>query len=395
MKLIKDVWIVLTDRIIKGSVLFSRKFKDIFLEDGECSIYNDKTINEKYNMNNIEIIDGCNNYLTPGFIDIHIHGSRGCDTMDSNLESLQRIKKVLPETGVTSFLATTMSMSKNNIINSLKNIEMIKKQDKINSSNAGARLLGCHLEGPFLNKEYRGAQSKKHITSYDLKIIDDYKDIIKIVTLAPELKGAEKLIKHLCANNIVVSAGHTGASYEETIKAAKWGLTHITHLFNAMEKFHHRRPGIIGAALTIDLSIEIIADFVHLHPATIQIILKAKELDKIILITDQMRAGMLGEGEYELGGQKVIVENGSARLENGQLAGSVLTLDQAIRNIQKIGILSLNEIINMVTRNPAVLLGVEDEIGTIKKGNYADFVLLDNKFEVIQVFINGEKRKFD
>ncbi|MFP4661348.1 MAG: N-acetylglucosamine-6-phosphate deacetylase [Halanaerobiales bacterium] len=411
MKLIKNVKIVFKDNISEGAVLFSDIIEDIILEDignyiegirdclrnnslNNSSNYNSSTKEKSENgdLESLEIVDGKGYYLAPGFIDIHIHGSAGYDTMDSNLEALKEIGKSLVRSGVTSFLPTTMSMPRKSIDSALRNIQQLveSRDEGLN----GARILGCHLEGPFLNQDYKGAQSSKDIIKADNKLIEEYLDIIKIVTIAPEIEGAESFIKFLADNNIVVSAGHSGASYQKIITAIDWGLSHVTHLFNAMSKFHHREPGIIGAALTTDLTCELIADFVHVHPAAIKMVLQAKKLEHIILVTDQMRAGSMGEGEYDLGGQKVFVKDGSARLENGQLAGSILTLDQAVRNIKSVTDevidIPLYKIINMATYNPAKCLGMENEIGHIEKGKRADFVLLNDRIEVTEVFKDGQ-----
>lgn len=197
------------------------------------------------------------------------------------------------------------------------------------------------------------------------------------------------MISFLRAKGIICSAGHSGATYEEMLKALRSGISHITHLFNAMPGLHHRDPGIIGTALTTDISIELIADLIHIHPAVLQLVLQAKDLNQIILVTDQMRAGTLEDGEYEFGGQPVIVKEGIARLADGSLAGSRLTLDQAVRNISRISSLPLYKIINMVTYNPARLLGLDDELGWIRAGNRADFVLLDKGLKVKSVFKDG------
>ncbi len=382
MRLIKNVEIVLTDNIVNGSIVFSNKIENII----ENSVPNLNKIESLYG--NIEIIDGGGCYLAPGFIDIHIHGTAGFDTMDGSNKALYQIKKGLIKSGVTSFLATTMSMPINDIRIALKTISDEIERNHLDYD--GARLIGCHLEGPFLNKEYKGAQASKDIVSPDIELIKEYINIIKIVTIAPEIRAAEPMIRYLKDEGIIISAGHTGASYEDILSARKWGLSHVTHLFNAMTKLHHRKPGVIGAALTTDMTCELIADFIHIHPAVIKIVLQAKELEKIILITDQMRAGTLGEGDYNLGGQEVSVKEGSARLQDGQLAGSILTLDQAVRNIKQVSELNLYEIINMVTYNPAKLLRMEDQIGLIKEGNRADFVILNRELEVVDVYKDGQ-----
>lgn len=375
MKLIKNAKIVMPGGIEEGNLLFSDKIVEVLL---------DNSIN-KINEGELEVIDGDDCYLTPGFIDIHIHGAAGYDTMDASGKALNGISRALLKSGVTSFLATTMSMPVENIKAAL---EVIKEVAKYGTE--GARVLGCHLEGPYLNKNYKGAQAEEDIIPPDLEIIKDYTDIIKIVTMAPEKKSAEELIKYLKASNIVISIGHSEASYEEVMKARNLGLSHATHLFNAMVGLHHRKPGIIGTILSTDMTCDLIADFIHIHPAVLSIVLKVKGADKIILITDQMMAGSMDEGEYDLGGQRVIVKDGAARLENGQLAGSILTMDQAVRNINKISDLSVEEIIRMATYNPACLLGKENEIGSIKKGLRADLVLMDKELRIKKVYVGGK-----
>ncbi|MEJ6950463.1 N-acetylglucosamine-6-phosphate deacetylase [Natronospora cellulosivora (SeqCode)] len=381
LKLIHNTKVIFRDEIVDAAVLFSEKIEQVFIDCTPNKISKLKKENKK-----LEIIDGENNFLSPGFIDIHIHGSAGYDTMDASLESLKNIKNSLIRSGVTSFLATTMTMSRDNIRNALSNVrDLINKKE-----SPGASIIGVHLEGPFISKEFKGCHIAKDIISPDLKLIEEYKDIIKLITIAPELEGIKELINYLKENNIIASAGHTGASYEEVIAAFSQGLSHVTHLFNAMEKLHHREPGLIGAALSTDTTVELIADFIHVHPAVIKIVLQAKNSNDIILVTDAMRAASMEDGEYDLGGQKVIVKEGTARLENGRLAGSVLTLDQAIRNINKISNLPLDKIIKMVTYNPARILGMEDKIGCIKEGNIADFVFLNQDLEVVKVFKGGE-----
>lgn len=385
VNLLKNVKIVLPDKILQGSLLFSNRIEKIISDQNNDPL---NRLKDKYN--EIQLIDGQGYYLSPGFIDIHIHGAAGFDIMDGTGEALTYIKESLIKSGVTSFLATTMSMSLTDISKALKAIRREMGNEVIGTK--GARILGCHLEGPFLNKEYKGAQAEENIISPDIELVKEFRDVIKTVTIAPEVKGAGEFIRFLTKNNIISSAGHTAANYDDIIKAQEWGLVHSTHLFNAMTKLHHREPGLIGAALTTDMSCEMIADFIHIHPAVLNLVLQAKESNKIILVTDQMRAGALDDGDYDLGGQRVIVKDGSARLENGSLAGSVLRMDQAVRNIRKISDLEINEIINMVTYNPAKLLGMDKEIGLIREGNNADFTLLNADFEVKAVYKDGQRQ---
>jgi len=368
---INNVDMICQDQIKKGSIVFSNKIIDV---GGE--IKKDK----------MEVIDGSEMYLAPGFIDIHIHGAGGYDTMDDDPKAINEISKSIIKSGVTSFIPTTMTMSTEDIQRALGNIK-----EAINNGTKGARVLGANVEGPFINKEYKGAQNAKFIQKPQLDIIESYLDIIKLITIAPELAGSKELIEFLSKQQITVSAGHSAATYEKIMEAREWGLTHYTHLFNAMTGLHHRNPGMVGAALETDIECELIADFIHIHPAVIKIIFKAKKLSEIFLITDQMRAGSMENGVYDLGNQQVTVKDGEARLENGSLAGSVLTLDQAVRNINSLNILDLPKTISLVTRNPARILGLGGKLGTLAPGYLADMVLMDKDLNVKRVFKEGKE----
>jgi len=380
MKLIKNVDIVLPEKIIKeGLIEFDEKIQKIYKID-------DFDINQ-FDKRNYEIIDGKRGYLTPGFIDIHIHGTHGKDTMDATYDAVDTISKNIIRSGVSHFLPTTMTMAVQNIHKALKNIQLLKDKEL-----TGAQILGVNVEGPFLNKKKKGAQPEKHISDPDLDLLKDYRDIIKLVTLAPEKPGAEEFIKLMKKWGVVTSVGHSAATYNDIKKAYSWGLSHVTHLFNGMVGLHHRKPGIIGAALTTDMTVEIIADLIHLSPVILNLVTKYKSEDEIILITDSMRAAGLDEGEYSLGGQKVIVKDGEARLPSGSLAGSTLTLNRAVRNMFNNSDLSLSSVIKMVTLNPAKLLGIDNCKGIIQSGYDADLTLLDKNFEVKKVYIKGNKK---
>ncbi|MDZ7671566.1 MAG: N-acetylglucosamine-6-phosphate deacetylase [Halanaerobiales bacterium] len=375
MKLIKNVNIITPTKIIKNaSVLFDKKIKKIF-----------KT--NDFNENDYEVIDGNGGYLSPGFIDIHVHGAMGKDTMDASYEALDTISDTIIKSGVTSFLPTTMTMERKKVRNALKNIK-----ETIDRGLKGAQIIGTNVEGPFLNTEKKGAQDPKNIIEPDLKLLDGYESIIKLITIAPEKKGAKEFIKEMRKHGIKVSVGHSTASYEETIDAYNCGLSHVTHLFNGMIELHHRRPGIIGAALTNDMTVELIADLIHLNPVILDMVSKIKDSDKIILVTDSMRANGLEDGTYSLGGQKVILKDGEARIETGSLAGSTLTLDKAVKNMYNSTDLDLHTVFKMVTINPARLLGVDHYKGLIKENYDADLTLLNKNLEVKQVYIKGEQK---
>jgi len=334
---------------------------------------------------NIEIIDAKGAYLSAGFIDIHIHGSGGADVMDFTNSSLDTISKTLLQTGTTSFLATTMTMSKENIKNALLNIKRYSSKVK------GAKILGVHLEGPFINPTKHGAQNPKYIQNPNFELIKEHIDIIKLITLAPEIKGAKEFIYYIKKNypNIVLSLGHSSANYEEAKRSFRWGISHATHLFNAMNPLHHREVGAVGAVLEDStISCEIIADNIHIHPVLYGLIYKLKK-EKLLLITDAMRAGCMRCGEYSLGGQKVFVKDGKALLEDGTLAGSVLRLNDALKNFYNHCDIELPKLISMVTSTPAKMLGLED-IGELKEGYSADIVLFNSEFKILKIFVDGE-----
>ena len=306
--------------------------------------------------------------------------------MDASAEALEKISIVLAEHGVTSFLPTTMTMAREQIHSALENIRQAKKQGL-----SGAQVLGTHVEGPFISPDYIGAQNSENLIKPDLELLQDYYDIVEIVTMAPEVDGALELIKELKENNITASAGHSAATYEEFQEADQAGMNHFTHLYNAMTGLHHRKPGLVGAAFDSDSTVELIVDLIHHHQAVDRFTIQAKGVDKIILVSDGMEATGLEDGEYELGGQKVIVKAGAARLESGVLAGSVLTLDQAVRNLMEITEISIPEIFKMVSLNPAKKLGLDHKLGKIKAGYQADLVLFDRNFEVEKTIIKGQE----
>ncbi len=330
-----------------------------------------------------EVIDAKGAYLSAGFIDLHIHGSNGSDVMDATPKALETISASLLQTGTTSFLATTMTMAQEDILLALENI-------KSYNSKEGAKIAGVHLEGPFINSKKHGAQNPLYIQKPNIELIKPYMNIIKMITLAPEVEGAKEFIDYLKQKypKTVLSIGHSDASYEQTKESFKWGISHSTHLFNAMNPLHHREPGIVGAVLDSDeVSCEIIADLIHMHPMFFNLLYKLKE-DRLLLVTDAMRAGCMRCGSYDLGGQEVIVKDGEARLSDGTLAGSVLKLNDALRNFYKYADISLPNLIDMVTRVPAQKLGLK--IGELKEDYVADMVIFDKDFNILKTFVNGE-----
>lgn len=343
------------------------------------------------NMQNIEfdeIIDGKGQYLSPGFIDIHNHGNSGYDFMDSTIEAIDSIGKYHLQNGVTSYLGTVLTQSYENIVEAVKNIA--NYENKENSS----QILGIHLEGPFFSHSKKGAQPDKFIRDPDIIFIKELIKIsdnkLKMVSIAPEKDGALELIRYLKEKNVAVSMAHSNATYEEAMNGINNGATISTHLYNGMRSFNHREPGIVGASLTDDrVCCELICDRIHLHDAAIKLALKAKGTDKAVLVSDAMRAAGLKDGEFELGGQKVMVINGEARLSDGSLAGSTLNLNKAVYNMVKFLNVPIHEAVKMASLSPARAIGVHVNKGSIEVGKDADILLLDDNVNVSCVIKGG------
>ncbi|MDE5977544.1 MAG: N-acetylglucosamine-6-phosphate deacetylase [Turicibacter sp.] len=332
-----------------------------------------------------EVIDAKELYVSPGLIDVHIHGSGGFDIMDQTQEAIEMIGTSLAKNGVTSFLATTMTMSMDDIYRALTMIRQC-----MNRSLKGARVLGAHLEGPFINPKYKGAQSACHIKKPSYHLIKDYTDVIKLITYAPEMDEQGAFIKEIKAKtDIALSAGHTDATYVQMKEAVALGCHQVTHLFNAMSPLHHREAGVVGAALMSDVFTELIADNIHVSPDIFPFILDNKGKDKIILVTDCMRAGGMFNGTYELGGQTVHVEGGMARLENGVLAGSVLTLNQAVYHFLTATHATLSEVIHMASLNPAISIGIAHCKGSLAIGKDADIAIFDEEMNCYLSLVEG------
>ena len=331
-----------------------------------------------------EVIDAENNFVAPGFINIHIHGANGFDTMDDDLDALKKFAEFLPSTGVTSFLPTTMTMPLEKIYRALERI-----RDGKNFSH-GAKILGAHLEGPFIGKKFKGAQAEENILPADFELIKNFVDVIKIITVAPEECGLD-FIDRCREENIIVSIGHSAATYEEATAAIERGANHITHLFNAQSAFHHRKPGVVGAALDSNAIVEVIADNVHVHPVAQRLVAKVKPRSEIILITDSFRACALGEGLSELGGQKVFVKGNLATLEDGTIAGSVAKMNEVLKNFCANTKFDVASCVELVTKNPAVELKIFDKLGSLEVGKAADIVLFDDEFNIKKIFIDGKE----
>ena len=371
-------------KVIKnGKIILPNGEGKFFVAENKNLAFDKKILQIENSIDAENIIDAENNFVAPGFINVHIHGCNNSDAMDATPDALRNICNFLPSSGVTSFLPTTMTMTVEKIKAALKNIRERKF--------FGAKILGVNLEGPFVSEKFCGAQDKKNILQADFEIFSDFADIIKIITVAPEEITDKNFIPKCLEKNIVVSIGHSAATYEIAMKAIQRGASHITHLFNAQTGLHHRKPGIVGAAFNSNVFVELIADNIHVHPAAQKIVSKIKPVEEIILITDSCRACGIGDGESELGGQKIFVKNNVATLENGNLAASVATMNEVVKNFYDNTDLSLPEVIETVTKNPATELKIYDKVGSIEVGKAADFVIFDKNFEVQKTFIDGEE----
>ena len=329
-------------------------------------------------------------FVAPGFIDIHIHGAAGSDTMDATPSALARMAEFVSSHGVTGFLPTVMSSPIERMLAATHaaaqtagvGIESHSAYSRYNPTQHGAQILGINVEGPFLNPDFKGAQPEEGILSPDAAILKRILEAggghVRIMTIAPEMPGAVDIVKELASQGVLASVGHSGASYDEIRRAVRAGLRHVTHTYNGMRGLHHREPGVVGAALVHgELTCEVIADGIHVHPAAVRLVAQAKGPGGAVLMTDAMRAAGLPDGHYELGGQHVIVTSGAARLDTGVLAGSTLTMDDAVRNMVEFAGIPLHAAINMASSTPARLLGLAGRKGRIEPDMDADIVLLD------------------
>jgi len=341
-----------------------------------------------------EVINQPDGYIIPGFIDIHVHGGNGEDFMDASKDVLDKITSFHSSQGTTSMLATTMTAPKAAIDHVLREVNEYRSQGM-----PYAKLVGAHLEGPFISPKWPGAQNPEHIVHANIDWLEEwvstYPGLIRQVTLAPEREGALEAISWLSSHGIVAALGHTDATYEEVEAAVEAGLSHGVHTFNAMTGLHHRKPGVVGAMLGDDrLSCEIIADGIHVHPAAIRILARMKQDDNLILITDAMSATGMADGEYTLGDLPVVVENGIATLKSNRdsLAGSTLTMIKGFQLLVREVGLSIEQASRVGSLNPARKIGIDDCTGSLESGKLADILALSSDLELQGVWIQGQRK---
>jgi N-acetylglucosamine-6-phosphate deacetylase len=326
--------------------------------------------------------------VVPGFVDMHVHGGDGADFMDASDDAVARVATFHARHGTTALAATTLSGSREAIRDAVAAIARVAQV------NPTSEICGIHLEGPYINIRRAGAQNVASIRPADIHEVDallaQAPHLRWIVTLAPEIEGTRGLIEHF-RERALFSIGHTAADYAEAVVALEWGASHFTHLFNAMTGVHHREPGTAGAALVSpDATAELIADGIHVHPAVLRIAAAAMPR-RIALVTDAVRAAGMPEGTYKLYEHEFSVSAGAARLVDGTLAGSVLTMQRAVQNMVELAGLPFEMVIPMATEIPARLLGVSDRKGKIAPGYDADLVVLSPKFDVERVFVRGHE----
>jgi len=330
------------------------------------------------------IIDATGLYVAPGFIDLQVNGGAGYNFEDVTPDEVRRIVDFHVSHGTTSLLPTTVTAS---IAGIRATIDRVKRVDH-------PAILGMHIEGPFISQKRKGAQNPNYVLDPSVEKFDELvagnKGFIKIITLAPERPGADRLIPRIKEIGAVPSLGHSDATYNQALAAIEGGIGLFTHTFNAMREFHHRAPGAVGAALASDVMVELIADGIHVHPGAMKLLYRAKGPDKICLITDAISAAGLADGEYRLGGLQVFVKDGTARLADGTLAGSTLTMDKAVKNFMTASGCSLPEAVKAASLNQAGLLGIPDRKGSIELGKDADLVIFDADFDIDYTIIGGD-----
>ena len=376
MKGIRNGKIILPDRIEEeGVLIFDSAVKGIVSEDEARQLCD-------------EIVDVSGAYVSPGFVDVHTHAYFGKDVSDGEAEGIRIMAEKILRNGITSFCPTTMTVSLEDIQKSLDVCRELKVKSRVWD---GAEILGVHAEGPFINPARKGAQNEAHILPPDADFVLKNKDIIRIMTIAPEMPGMEEFVRTVReACDVVLSVGHTCADYDQTRAAVSWGVTHSTHTFNAMVGIHHRDPGTVGAVLTSpEVYCELIVDTFHVHPGLFRMLYDLKK-EKLVAVTDTIAAAGLPDGVYSSGGLRVTLKGIECRLDDGTIAGSVLQMNHGVGNVLKYTGLPLHEVINLFSRNPAASVGATEK-GTLEPGKDADIILMNESFEVLSAYRCGNK----
>lgn len=372
---IENVRVVAEAGLIESGSVHIRQGRIVCVTDGPASRAQGEAV-----------VDGGQRLLIPGMIDLHIHGANGRDMMDGTRASIEEVSRACAATGCTSFLVTSVSSTLEALL------QMVDRVREVAGHEPGARIAGIHAEGPYLNVNRRGMQNAAFLRHPSLmemeQVLGHAGPLLKMVTLAPELPGGLELTRHLRERGVIVAVAHSDASYDEAVAAFRQGASHVTHCFNGMRPIHHRDPGLIVAAFEAPhVSLQAIVDNVHLHPAIVRLMHRFKGPGGMVLITDALQAMGLGDGEYQFGGHTVTVRGGVARLADGTLASSTVTMNEALGNTARLGI-PLVDAVTMAATTPANLLGLPHK-GRIAVGADADLVLLDEEYRVLWTMIGG------
>ena len=376
--------------LVNGQVYLGRRFRPatVCMEDGKLRV-----LEAPCPTSDGEVFDAAGLKLVPGFIDTHTHGAVGVDVNGATAEDLEKISIFMASRGTTAWQCSILTDTREQ---TEWCIGEFKRHEKMEQS--GADLVGIHLEGPFLAKEYKGAMPEHLLKKNDLELVRHYQTLaegkINYITISPELPGVQEMIPALVEMGIVVGIGHSGATYDQAMGAIGLGATVGTHVGNAMRLFHQHEPAIFGAIMESDVYCETICDGRHLVPGSVRMYCKCKGLDRIVAITDSIMAAGLPDGNYHLGVNDVVVVDGDAKLaSNGTRAGSTLTQDVALKNMRKWLPYSLEEILPTLSENPAKEMGLWDRKGSLETGKDADVVLLDENDNVVHVFARGKQVK--
>lgn len=374
--------------IVNAQVYLDRHFVDatVCMENGKLRI-----LDEKWNTADGVVLDAAGLKVVPGFIDTHTHGAVGVDVNGATAEDLEKISCFMASKGTTAWQCSILTDTQQQ---TEWCIAQFKRHETMEQN--GAELVGIHLEGPFLAKEYKGAMPEHLLKKNDIALVRHYQELaggkIHYITISPELEGVQEMIPTLKEVGIVVGIGHSGATYEQAMSAIDLGASVGTHVGNAMRLFHQHEPAIFGAVMESDVYCETICDGRHLVPGSVRMYCKCKGLERIVAITDSIMAAGLPDGNYHLGVNDVVVKDGDAKLaSDGTRAGSTLTLDVALKNMLEWLPYSLEEILPTLTENPAREMGLWDRKGSIAEGKDADLVLLDGQCNVVHVFARGKQ----
>lgn len=352
---------------------------EILIEKGKIS-----QVGKQLKKKGMDVIDAREMYVSPGFIDLQVNGLLGVDFGNFDVDSPKSISDYFYKHGTTGFLATLITN---------KPDRMKLSMERIVEANIPG-LLGLHLEGPFISKRKKGAHNSAYIEEPTIdrikELLKDMERHVKLVTLAPELPKSLEIIKNLNQRGVTSSIGHTDATYEEALRALEEGASCFTHLYNGMRGFHHRKPGCVGAALDSKAYVGIINDGLHLHPAAVRLTVKVKSIDKVFLVSDCISATGMKNGQHKLGDQTIVMDNGVATLEDGTLAGSVLTMDRSVHNLQRYAKIDLSSAVRTASLNPVRVIGLDGKKGSLTEGKDADIAIFDDDLNVHYTIAGGE-----